>query len=247
MKTVINDISFEYMFSSREEAISAFHDWLDICKEMSHEKVRRVQEFYGNSMNTSLEIAPNYRIIQLIQEFKDREDRRRLLGILLNSRSYEVNDNSKVYINKKEFKAGAFAYDNGILISLCSDLLFENDKIEAEYEEGKIEIDNLSRKNHIQTHSEKLGIRYYEHNKKHGKRSYLRSGGVVASEMDVTLEEAQQILNGAIEINGHLYGYYNCSFYEFKKTEKNIYHGYKNTELPKELKNKIIQNYEKGK
>lgn len=139
-----------------------------------------------------------------------------------------MNDNSKVYINKKEFKAGAFAYDNGILISLCSDLLFENDKIEAEYEEGKIEIDNLSRKNHIQTHSEKLGIRYYEHNKKHGKKSYLRSGGVVAS-----------------EINGHLYGYYNCSFYEFKKTEKNIYHGYKNIELPKELKNKIMKRVNK--
>lgn len=49
MKTVINDISFEFMFSSREEAISAFHNWLDICKELSHEKVRRVQEFYGNS------------------------------------------------------------------------------------------------------------------------------------------------------------------------------------------------------
>lgn len=243
MKAVINDVSFEYKFSSKEAAISAFHQWLEICKELGQKKVRRVQELYGNTVDTSLEIAPDYKIIQLIQEFRDREDRSRLLGILLNSRKYMIEGKEEVCIDNKTSEAGTFAFDDGILISLYSDLIFENSKIEGELKGDIVQIDNISKLEHIEEHSMKLGIRYYEHNSKHGKKPYIRSGGVIASEMDLHPELAQEVLDKAIQIDGHLYGCHEKNYYEFRNTEKNTYHGYKNMELPKEIRRKIRQSF----
>lgn len=238
---VINDNSFDYPFASKENAIDAFHQWLDICKELQKKRVRRVQEIYGNQIDSSIEIAPNYKIIQLVQEFRDREDRSMLLGVLLNSRTYLDKTEIEVLIDGKLSKAGAVAYENGMLVSLNSSSVFENERVQGVSDEKLIEIDNLSKREHIEVHSEKLGIRYYEPNIKHGKKPYIRSGGVISSEMDLSEDIAQEVLDGAIEIDGHLYGYHNEYFYEFRRTEKNIYHGYKNTELSKELKRKIIK------
>lgn len=238
MRVIINDISFEYKFSSKEAAVSAFHKLLDICKELMKQRVRRVQEIYADKIDVHIEAAENYKIIQLVQEFKDREDRSRLLGILLNSPTYHEVD-KVVYIDGKISKAGAAAYEGGILISLASSIIFETEKIKGVHESTEIEIDNLSQMEHIKSHSDKLGIRYFEPNKKHGSKEYIRSGGVTVSEMDLPDDVAQAVLDHAIEINGHLYGYYNEKFYEFKRTEKNIYHGYRNKGLSKALKIRI--------
>lgn len=61
--------------------------------------------------------------------------------------------------------------------------------------------------------------------------------------MDLKEDVAQTVLDHSIEIDGHLYGYYNENFYEFRKTEKNTYHGYRNRNLPKELKIAIKEQY----
>lgn len=74
-----------------------------------------------------------------------------------------------------------------------------------------------------------------------GKKEYIRSGGIKASAMDLSDEQAQNVLDHAVEINNHLYGMYEGKLYEFKKTERNIYHGYRNTVLGKDLE-KMIEN-----
>lgn len=239
MKAVINELSFQYKFFSKKSAVNAVHQWLDICKELSASRIRRVQEIYGNPIDTSAEIAPDYKIIQLIQEFRDREERSRLLGILLNSRSYATESEQEVWIDGKKSTAGTFVYKEGLLISLNSNTIFENEKITAVCNDEPVQIDNLAKMEHIQLHSDKLGIRYYEHNKKHGKKPYIRVGGVKASEMDLSQDIAQAVLDEAVEIGGHLYGYYNGCCYEFKKTEKNTYHGYKNMDVEKDTQKKI--------
>lgn len=241
MKTVINDLSFKYMFSSKEEAVQAVHTWLDLCNELTSKKVRRVQEIYGNSLDVLTEIAPNYKLIQLVQEFRDREDRSRLLGILTNSISYDIELEDLIYIDDRPAEAATFVKSDGMLISLCSKPFWENPKLEGKQGDGTVLIDNVSKKEHIMFHSEKLGIRYYEANKKHGKKPYIRSGGMIASEMDLSEEIAQKVLDEAVEISGHLYGVNEGKFYEFKKTEKNTYHGYNNAALSKEMQQKIIE------
>lgn len=241
MKAVINDVSFQYRFPTKQSAVEAVHQWLDICKEISKKRVRRVQEIYGSRIDTSIEIAPDYKMIQLVQEFKDREERSRLLGVLLNSRAYAAEPDKEFSIDGHRSEAGAFAGADGILISLNSDSVFENETIHALCCQKPVEIDNLSKTEHIRIHSDKLGIRYYEHNKKHGKNAYIRAGGMTASEMDLTQETAQMVLDHAVEAGGHLYGYYEENYYEFRKTEKNTYHGYKNKNLTKEIKKKILE------
>ncbi len=242
MRVIINDISFEYKFASKEAAINAFHNLLNICKELMMQRVRRVQEIYADKIDVYIEVAEDYKIIQLVQEFRDKEDRRRLLGLLMNSPTYHESD-QKVYIDEKLSKAGGAAYEDGILVSLISNVIFENEKVSGKCEDTDIEIDNLSYVKHVKIHSEKLGIRYYEFNKKHGLKAYVRSGGMIASEMDLKEDVAQTVLDHSIEIDGHLYGYYNENFYEFRKTEKNTYHGYRNRNLPKELKIAIKEQY----
>lgn len=238
MKAVINDVSFQYKFATKNEAVLAYHQWLHICEQLNQKKVRRVQEIYGNSIDTSMEVAPDYKIIQLIQEFQDRDERRRLLGILLNSRNYSMKERN-IYINEKYSEAASLAYEDGILISICSNAIFESEYVLGILEQAEISIDNISKESHIKSHCAKLGIRYYEHNEKHGKRPYIRSGGSIASEMDLSDEIAQKVLDEAIELKGHLYGYYNGSYYEFRRTLKNTYHGYKKIDLSKDMEKKI--------
>ena len=121
---MINELSFQYKFFSKKSAVNAVHQWLDICKELSASRIRRVQEIYGNPIDTSAEITPDYKIIQLIQEFRDREERSRLLGILLNSRSYAIESEQEIWIDGKISTAGAFVYQEGLLISLNSNIIF---------------------------------------------------------------------------------------------------------------------------
>lgn len=244
MRAVINDVPFQYKFATKDHAVAAYRQWLNICDQLKQEKVRRVQEIYGNSIDTSMEVAPDYKIIQLIQEFQDRDDRRRLLGVLLNSRSYSVKK-PQIYIDGKYSEAASLAYENGILISICSDAIFESNSVLGRLEHDEVFIDNISKESHIENHSAKLGIRYYEPNEKHGKKSYIRAGGNVASEMDLSDTIAQKVLDEAIEFKGHLYGYYNGNYYEFRRTHGNTYHGYKKTDLSKDIEKQIYNNISK--
>jgi hypothetical protein len=238
MKAVINDVSFEYEFLSKEEAIEAFHQWLNVCIELEKDRVGRVQEFYGNAVDATKDIAPDYKIIQLVQAFQDREQRTKLLGILMNSRSFDVGE-KRFLFDGKESRSGVLACEDGILISLLSNVMFAEETVEGTIGKESVVVDNISKEKHIDYHADKLGIRYYEKNRKHGRKSYVRSGGVKASEMDLEDDIAQQVLDAAIDLDGRLYGCYEGKYYEFRKTGGNTYHGFRNSDLSKDEERRI--------
>lgn len=159
MRAVLNDIAFGYRFASKELAVAAVHNWLDLCMRLGEPGVTRVQEIYGNPVDMETEIAPKYKMIQLVQEFKDREDRSRLLGLLMNSRCFEENDT--VVIDGRESAAAAFVGGDGVLVSLLSNEIFASPMIDGLRGDEQVVVDNISKDEHLRQHAGKLGIRYY--------------------------------------------------------------------------------------
>ncbi len=81
---------------------------------------------------------------------------------------------------------------------------------------------------HLRFHRKALGIRIYEANiKKHKKeRENYYGRGKVASPMDLSDLEAQELLNRAIWIKNRLYARKGTHNYAFQHTGNCIYHGY---------------------
>ena len=115
---------------------------------------------------------------------------------------------------------------------------FENGTIGTE----EVSIKNISRKEHIQLYRSMPGIRCYEPNKKHRRKPYIDAAGRYVDAMDLNDEEAQKLLNHAIEINGNLYGKKNGQYYCFQRHHDNCYHGYQSNELEVHITNKIDEN-----
>ena len=89
---------------------------------------------------------------------------------------------------------------------------------------------------HIEYHKDALKIRKYEFNPKH-KVNYGWG-----SDMDLTDDEAQQVLNSAIEAGDerkHLVAKYKGKFYSFRCHYSNCYHGYIDESMPENLKRKV--------
>ena len=84
MIAVINDVSFQYPFATIELAVKNMHQFLDICKRIEKEEATNIQEIKTGLIDSQMEIVPNYKLIQLVQEFKNREERSLLISILTN-------------------------------------------------------------------------------------------------------------------------------------------------------------------
>ena len=90
----------------------------------------------------------------------------------------------------------------------------------------------------------RLGIRRYESNagKHKASRPNAYGKGRVASPMDLSDQEAQELLNRAIPIKGRLYARKGKHNYTFPNTRDNIYHGY----IVDELGDDILRELNRG-
>ena len=71
MIAVINDVSFQYMFKTKKLAIEYMHKFLDICKRIKKEEVTNVHEIRTGVIDTQKEISPDFKLIQLLQNFEN--------------------------------------------------------------------------------------------------------------------------------------------------------------------------------
>lgn len=122
---------------------------------------------------------------------------------------------------------------NGISVSLRSNEAFLKENIEVLYKGNAINLKNISCDNHIFIHRQDLGLRIYKANdKKHKPDRYNEYGkGKVASPMDLTEDEAQQLLDKAVCIKGSLYGRKHGINYAFQNERDVYYHGYQVNDL----------------
>lgn len=225
MIAAINDLSFEKTFQSKEEAVQKLHQWLDVCRKIEAQETTAIAKLYSAEINTSAEIAPGYPLIQMVREFQTKDERRYLIHLLSNLGKPDHLGEIPFQLGDSSSYICAWAKD-GFLISLETDWIFKQPIIEGELGTEKVPIKNLSGQEHIQLYEELLGIRHFEPNKKHRKESYIDAAGRYVSAMDLNDEEAQKLLNGAVEIDGKLYGKQNGRYYCFQKHHDNYYHLY---------------------
>jgi len=237
MIAVINDVSFQYPFATRELAVEYMHKFLDICKRIKREEVTNVDEIKTAVIDTQREISPDFKLIQLLQSFETREERSFLLGLLTNHGTYRSEGKNLCQIGEKESWVCSYAIDN-ILISLLSHALFETPVVKGIIEGKEIDIRNLSQNEHLNYYRKELGIRRYIANEKKHKfdRDNSYGKGKVGSRMDLHVEEAQELLNKAVEIKGRLYAKRNGHYYAFQNERDINYHGYRADDLGDDIK-----------
>lgn len=234
----MNDLSFGNMFSSKEEAVQKVHQWMDICKKIESGETTAVETLYSVLLNTSAEIAPDYPLINLVREFQTRDEKRYLMHLLANLNTPESLPEIPFCLEGKCSHICAWAREQ-FVISLVSDTVYELPVLDGKVGAETVTIKNLSKQEHIQQYEEILGIRHYERNKKHRKEPYTDVAGRYVDAMDLDDQEAQKLLDQAVEIEGNLYGKRKGQYYCFQKHHRNCYHGYQNNELGLHIRNKI--------
>lgn len=237
MTAVINDVSFQYPFATKQIAIEYVHKFLDICKRIKREEVTNVHEIRTGVIDTQREISPDFKLIQLLQDFQTREERTFLLGLLTNQGTYCSEEGQPFRIDDKESFVCIYAIDN-MMVSLLSNSLFEGPAVKGIIAGEEITLRNLSKEEHIDYYRNELGLRRYIANDKKHKfdRENLYGKGKVGSRMDLHDEEAQDLLNKAIEIKGRLYAKKNGHYYAFQKERDIDYHGYRAEDLGDDIK-----------
>lgn len=244
MIAVINDVSFQYPFATIELAIENMHQFLDICKRIEKDEITNVQEIKTGVIDTQADIGPNYKLIQLIQEFKGREERSLLIGILTNKGTYKEDEGSICKINGKESFICAKGIDN-VLVSLLSNQSFFLPIIKGNMDQKEIELRNISKNEHIDYYRVELGIRRYVANDKKHKfdKENPYGKGKIGSRMDLHDEEAQDLLNKAVYIKGRLYAKKNGYYYAFQNERDIDYHGYRADDLGEDIKRQLDKEF----
>lgn len=244
MIAVINDVSFQYQFATKQSAIEYVHIFLDICKRIKKEEVTNVHEIRTGVIDTQMEISPDFKLIQLLQDFKTREERTFLLGLLTNQGTYRSEQGDFCRIAEKESLVCAYAIDN-ILVSLLSNVLFEAPMVRGNIAGEEISLRNLSKSEHISYYRKELGLRRYIANSKKHKfdRENPYGKGKVGSRMDLHDEEAQILLNKAVEIKGRLYAKKNGYYYAFQNERDIDYHGYRIDDVGDDIKNQLDREF----
>ncbi|MDC7289334.1 hypothetical protein NXH76_16155 [Blautia schinkii] len=244
MIAVINDISFQYPFTTKKLAIEYVHKFLDICKRIKKEEMTNVHEIKTGVIDTQKEISPGFKLIQLLQDFQTREERTFLLGLLTNQGTYHSEQGKPCKIGEKESSVCAYAIDN-ILISLLSNTLFEMPVVRGIVAGAEISLRNLSKMEHINHYRKELGLRrYIANNAKHKfDRENPYGKGRIGSRMDLHDEEAQELLNKAVEIKGRLYAKKNGYYYAFQNERDIDYHGYRIDDLGDDIKRQLVREF----
>ncbi|HBA69991.1 MAG TPA: hypothetical protein DCZ40_11640 [Lachnospiraceae bacterium] len=213
------------------------HKFLDVCKRIKREEVTNIHEIKAGVVDTQQEIGPDFKLIQLLQNFQTREEKTFLLGLLTNQGTYYAEEGKLCRIAEKESLVCAYAIDN-ILVSLLSHVSFETPVVKSIVADEEIDIRNLSKDEHINYYRKELGIRRYIANDKKHKfnRDNPYGRGKIGSRMDLRDEEAQDLLNKAIEIKGRLYAKKNGYYYAFQNERDIDYHGYRADDLGDDVK-----------
>lgn len=244
MIAVINDVSFQYPFATKELAVQYMHQFLDICKRIQKDEITNIKKIRTGLVDSQTYIGPDYKLIQLIQEFKGREERSLLLGILTNRGTYQEDDRLVCKIDGKESLICAQGIGN-FLVSLLSGQIFSEITIKETVHEKEVELRNLSKDEHIEYYRKELGIRRYHANDK--KHKYHRENpygkGKIGSRMDLHDEDAQDLLNKAINIKGRLYAKKNGYYYAFQNEMDIIYHGYRAEDLGEDIKRQLDKKF----
>lgn len=230
MRVVTNDLILNDMFSNKYDAIRAIRDGICILKKLS--EVTNFSRLYSSrNIFRGLELAPGYCMEQVFSENNEvipYIEKQLLRTLLLNFHTIETTEERFVFEDRSSVQC-AWAYRRqAFLFSLLIDSkyaaeTFKGKLVDKEKQKMNIELDNISKMEHIEIHKRKLGIRKYEFNPKHK----INIGW--GTEMDLSDEEAQGLLAKALPVDKeekHLVAKKGERYYSFRCHYDNCYHGY---------------------
>ncbi|MGN0334377.1 MAG: hypothetical protein ACI4DV_01765 [Lachnospiraceae bacterium] len=240
MKIVINDLSFQYPFYDEQTALEKLHEFIRICKVLEKGTLKNVEKIVSCIIDPSVKITPQCSLYTLLQRFETKDEKRYLLGLLVSRPTVPQERQMKCTVNGKESFACLLAVEN-MLVSLLSNPIFSGSEIAACLDDQEITIRNISKDVHIDYYRNELGKRIYAGNDKKHKKDRVNSygKGKEGSPMDLEQEEAQELLDRAICINGRLYARKNDKNYAFQNTRDVIYHGYIAEDLGDHIKKEL--------
>lgn len=234
MRVIVNDLSFRYVIYSEDDAVKKVIQFIHLCHMIESGKLKNVSKLVlAGEIDVNFEIAPGCKIMKLLQKILPREERGYLLGILTNREFVTPFPSNAFICDEKESYACAAAKDDGIVVSLLSSILFSQNSIEGSIAGEDVGVRNVACEQHIYDYRMILGKRIYRANSgKHKKERWNAYGkGKVGSPMDLNDEEAQILLDHAIEYKGRLYGRKDGKNYSFQNEQDVIYHGYQDENL----------------
>lgn len=244
MRIVFNDLSNRYLFRNKYEAIENIKIGIDTLAQLR--LIDTAFKLWSQGTISYGQLAPGYYFNQLFHESNDVFDRKYRVFILTILKNFNmIEENVGTFEFKNEISAQcAWAYKNGnAVFSFRSQEEFRQCEFEGLYkgEDNQVyesKLSNVSELTHLDYHKETLKIRKYELTPKH-KINYGWG-----SDMDLTDDVAQRVLNSAIEAGDeskHLIAKYNGKFYSFRCHYSNCYHGYPDESMPENLKRKVEQ------
>lgn len=228
MNIYVNDISFKYKFFEKEDFIKKVNIFINVCKTLESDKCSNVKKVLSNNIDTSFELINNHNILSLVNMIADKDKKRYFLSLIINrDNAADISEYHEFVFDDKKSYICSYAKDEGV-VSLLSSNLFDYPIINGTINQACIDIINIATNEHINIHRALLGIRtYHANDEKHKKNKENYYGGKSpASPMDLTDDEAQKLLNKAIEVNGRLYAKKNGNYYAFQKEQDIIFHGY---------------------
>ena len=244
MRIIFNDLSNRNLFQNKYVAIENIKIGLDTLAQLR--LIDTAFKLWSQGPISYGQLAPGYYFNQLFHESNDVLDKKYKVFIKTALKNFNaIEENVGTFEFKNEISTQcAWAYQNGnAVFSFRSQEEFRQYDFEGLYSEGgnqayKSKLSNISELKHIDYHKEALKIRKYEFNPKH-KINYGWG-----SDMDLTDDEAQRVLNFSIEAgdeNKHLIAKYNGKFYSFRCHYSNCYHRYIDESMKDNLKRKIEQ------
>lgn len=250
MRVAINDISFFKGLKEPHMVREALIRFANVALRLREDRVSNVNAAVdivnSSEVNKNLELAPQYLLIQALNDIKSESMEQYLwiLQILTMVGEEEEAGLDEFCLAGYRFNHCA-RYRNDFLLSIVSDEIFAGRVVQGKLnDEIDCEIRNIADEGHIDLYWEELGFRLYEINPKHGVREYIRAGGErvgIAPESD---ELGQCLLNHVIKYKGKLFSVdveKNNRIFEFRHSYANKFHGFLQENLSEDDRRKIIE------
>lgn len=243
MEIVTNDLILRSQFKDKYTAIQEIKKSIQIL-QILRKDTNFGSVFAERNIFRQWEIAPGYSFEQLFNESNEllsRDEKMLLKTILVNFNKIKSPETVFCFEEQESSQCAWAFLNSAMLLSIPVDEKWKSEKIEGilkgKARSEKVEISNLSVPEHIKIHEEQLQIRKYEFNDKHK----INIGNI--SEMDLTDQEAQELLMKAIAADedtyNHLIAKKNGKYYSFRRHHGNRYHGYRDNTMPEKLRRKV--------
>lgn len=240
MKIVFNDIALMYHKENRYEVIKVFEKFVKTILELAKNRIQ--SNLVVSESLIGKKLCSDYCLEQIYNESELKSDVKRvILRVFTKIKIIEMNTNSVFELNEVRSKLCAWTLENkNIVVSLDMHASINKEflvgNIISDDKVSKVNIPNLCDEQHIHLHRELLNVRVYEDNPKH------KIGYGWGSPMDLTLSEAQKVLDEAVlyeDSKNCLVNKYNGKYYIFRRHINNCYHGYIDTAIPENIKGKL--------